>query len=224
MRAFTLIELLVVVAILAVLAAAAVPAALDAGDRARASTCAGRLRNLGGAIHLYCQDHGGAFPRSFHSAAANREPGWAFSVAPYLGAPAATTPDAWKRVFNRWFRCPSDTNSDPAAYSYGLNVFYELDPLGDDYAGSPATWRSIAQVPRPSRTVLLGETKASDYGDHFMCHQWSGASAARNAIAHERHSGHANFLFADGHVEKLSAEATFSPPSTNRWNPSAAEN
>ncbi len=221
-RGFTLVELLTVLAIVVVLAAVVIPATLDAGKRSQAATCAGKLRNLGGAVHLYCQDHGGAFPRSFHSAAPHREPGWAASIAPYLGAPVIKTPEEWKPVFHRLLRCPADTNSDAATYSYGLNVFFELDPAGDDYEGTPATWRCSAQVPTPARTILLGETKASSFGDHFMCHQWSGQAAVTNAVAFDRHQRKANFLFVDGHVERLAATETFTSERRNLWNPSLA--
>jgi prepilin-type processing-associated H-X9-DG protein len=108
-------------------------------------------------------------------------------------------------------------------YSYGLNVHFELDPEGDDYAGSPATWRRTAAVPHPSRTILLAECMPSLYADHFMCHQWSSLKAARTATAHTRHAGRSHFLFLDGHVERLPIESTFDPAkAVNRWNPSLA--
>jgi prepilin-type N-terminal cleavage/methylation domain-containing protein/prepilin-type processing-associated H-X9-DG protein len=222
-RGFTLVEVLAVAAIVAILAALAVPAWNRAGERARAAGCVTKLKTLGLGIQLYSQDHDGDLPRSFHSAGAHREPGWAASIAPYLGAPSANSVAEWKPVFNRFFRCPSDSSSDPTVYSYGLNVFYELTPDGDDYEGSPATWRRLLQVPHPSKTILLAETRPVPFGDHFMCHQWSGTAAARNAVSFDRHAKKANFLFADGHVDPLLVETTFAPlQGTDLWNPSKA--
>jgi prepilin-type processing-associated H-X9-DG protein/prepilin-type N-terminal cleavage/methylation domain-containing protein len=219
--AFTLVELLVVVAVLAVLAALAIPAIAAAQERSQAVSCSGHMRQLGAAILLYTQDNQGRFPRSSHSAAANREPGWAASIAPYLGAQPAEANAAW---VNREFGCPGNSGASTGAYSYGLNVFFELSQ-GDSYLGRPSTWRRLAQVPSPARTILLAESAAAAGGmapDHFMCHQWSGVGAARHAVAHDRHAGKSNFLFVDGHVEALPVEATFNSRDENRWNPSVA--
>jgi len=220
---FTLIEVLAVAAIVSILAALAVPAWNGARERMRAAGCVAKLKTLGTGIQLYAQDHDGELPRSFHSAGAHREPGWAASIAPYLGASQASSLSEWEPVFNRFFRCPSDPTHDPTVYSYGLNVFYELSPDGDDYVGSPATWRRFPQVPHPSKTILLAETRPVPFGDHFMCHQWSGTPAARNALSFDRHAKKSNFLFADSHVDTLLVEATFDPGNgINLWNPSLA--
>jgi len=218
---FTLIELLVIIAIIAILAAIAIPALGSAQERSAGVACAGNLRQLGAAIHLYCADNGGAFPRSFHSAGAYREPGWVASIAPYLGAPEATSKGGGGKIF----RCPADKNPDREAVSYGLNVCFELTPDGDDYLGAPASWRTGASVTAPNRTILLAEVRSAAGGmaaDHFMCHQWSSAGAAKNAVAYDRHTGCSNYLFVDGHVESLTIEQTFISRGKNMWNPSAA--
>lgn len=219
--AFTLIELLAVIAVVALLATLTIPAIAGALERSRSVACSGHMRELGRAVLLYTQDHQGQFPRSSHSAAANREPGWAASIAPYLGARPGEANAAW---VNRHFRCPSNTADTPESYSYGMNVFFELR-RGDSYLGRPATWRSIMHVPRPARTILLAETGSSAGGmapDHFMAHQWSGSAAAQRAVAYDRHDGRANYLFVDGHVESLPVEATFTSRTENLWNPSVA--
>jgi prepilin-type processing-associated H-X9-DG protein len=116
-----------------------------------------------------------------------------------------------------------DACSDVRIYSYGLNVHFELDPDGDDYIGSPATWRRLHQSPSPGGTIWMAQTMPVLYGDHLMCHQWSGLQAAKNALNHTVHSGKANYLFLDGHVELLRVEETFDPGrKINRWNPMLA--
>ena len=63
-RRFTLIELLVVVAIIGILAALLVPVLAKARERARRSSCANNLRQLGTAFSLYADDNDGAYPAS----------------------------------------------------------------------------------------------------------------------------------------------------------------
>ena len=217
---FTLVELLVVIAIVGVLAGLLVPVVGAARSRARSADCGARIRGLGQAVLLHAAENRGVFPRSFHSAAAHREAGWAAAIAPILGAPAPET-DGWPAAFNRLYRCPSDDTTDVWTYSYALNVHFELDPAGDDYAGSPATWRGLERVPVPSRTILLAEPRPVAFGDHLMAHLWGSANAAKNALAHDRHAGRAHYTFCDGHVSALRAEETFDPASgRDLWNPS----
>ena len=59
---FTLIELLVVIAILSLLIAILLPALSQARHHARRMACAGNLRQVGVAIHLYAHDFGDTIP------------------------------------------------------------------------------------------------------------------------------------------------------------------
>jgi prepilin-type N-terminal cleavage/methylation domain-containing protein/prepilin-type processing-associated H-X9-DG protein len=222
-RGFTLVELLVVVAVIGALAAVTFASVRESMRKANAIKCAAKLKSLGSATMLYTLENQGQLPRSFHSAGAHRQPGWAVSIAPFLGISDSQIESGWSAVFNTHFRSPADSSTDPFVYSYALNVHFELDPDGDDYTGSPATWRRLHQIPSPCATILMGQPKPVRFGDHLMCHQWSGIQAAKNALNHEIHGGKANYLFIDGHVETLRVEETFDPSRhLNRWNPSLA--
>jgi prepilin-type N-terminal cleavage/methylation domain-containing protein len=61
-RAFTLIELLVVIAIVAVLAAILFPVFAQAKERAKVTTCASNLRQIGTAFTLYAGDFDDRMP------------------------------------------------------------------------------------------------------------------------------------------------------------------
>lgn len=218
---FSLTELMVGIAILSILCLLGYSTLQKLHGEQRQMQCMNTLRALGQAMHLYSLENEGRFPRSFHSAATHRESGWALSIAPYLGVPEPRTPEEWKTVFNRYYRSAKDPNRDVSLYSYGMNVFLELTPDGDDYEGSPQTWRRHGDVPNPSHTILLAEIRPGFYLDHFMCHQWSSLRAAQNAVAYDRNeNGTSNYLFVDGHVEALPIEATFNPTNgINHWNP-----
>ena len=56
-RAFTLLELLVVIVIVAVLAALALPVLSAVRENGKNAQCVSNLRQIFGALSLYCQDH-----------------------------------------------------------------------------------------------------------------------------------------------------------------------
>jgi prepilin-type processing-associated H-X9-DG protein/prepilin-type N-terminal cleavage/methylation domain-containing protein len=209
-RGFTIIELLVTIAILLALAGLLLPALRGAREAARTSQCASRMRQLGIATMLYADEHGGRFPRSQHSAFVHGEMPWARALAPYLGADDLR----WTNLLRGVYRCPLDARNN--ALSYGLNVYFELGP-DDDYEGKPATWRYRDNLPRPGATILFAENDSA--ADHLMPNFWSGISDVED-LAHNRHGGAANYVFADGHVEKRLLKDVFDPTrGIDAWHP-----
>lgn len=220
---FTLIELLAVLAIGSVLVMLVGATASGTLKKTQNLQCLAKMRTLGTAALLYGQDHQGTFPRSIHSAYAAREKNWVQTIAPYVADGLDPATPHWKEDFNRFYRCPADPHTSTSFYSYGFNVFFELNPSSDDYTGAPATWRRIIQVPHPAKTILLAETTPLANGDHLMCHLWESLVAAENDLDEIRHGNTSNYLFVDGHVESLKVEDTFNPAKNiNRWNPSLA--
>ena len=219
-RAFTLIETLVVTLIIGILVSLGVMVAGRVTTKAAAAETAHMMRQVGTAIQLYCNDHGGEFPRSSHSAYAYQQRGWAREILPYLGSERDISNSAFKEFAARHYRSPLDKRED--GVGFGLNSYFELDPSFDDYPGNPQTWRRIQSLPSPAHTVLMAEIKETTRADHVMAHFWAGEGDAVE-VAHDRHSGKAHYLFAEGHVERLALEEVFKPSaSVNLWNPSIA--
>jgi prepilin-type N-terminal cleavage/methylation domain-containing protein/prepilin-type processing-associated H-X9-DG protein len=218
--AFTLIELLVVIAIIAILAAMLLPALARAKDSARATQCLNNMRQIGLAVRLYADDHDDELPRSQHSAFAHGQLAWGRAIAPELAKDSTTT---WTNLLQGVYHCPSDLHTQP--WSYGQNVYFELDPNNDDYVGSPQTWRRAGTVPHPCATVLQAEAAGSadsmsEGADHIMAHFWVTLQDANNEVAACRHKTRSNYNFIDGHAAARELRMTFDPAkSLDLWDP-----
>ena len=107
-RAFTLIELLVVIAIIAILAAILLPVYSAAQERAHRTGCLNNLKQLGGAIQIFADEHNDQLPgptwqglyAEYDNQDISRLPFYLYS---YLGmAQPASTPQSAKLM-----KCPS---------------------------------------------------------------------------------------------------------------------
>jgi prepilin-type N-terminal cleavage/methylation domain-containing protein/prepilin-type processing-associated H-X9-DG protein len=208
--AFTLIELLVVIAIIAILASMLLPALGQAKERAKAIACNNNLRQLIIASINYDQDQQAlpigypptfpVFPSSDYDVYV-----WYDTLEPYLGRKNTTTYET-----NKVFMCPSSPNGGYFGFlTYAQNGYIN---------GDNPTILGLKDIPRPTWTILFGESDGYDaclyadtdpYGGN-VCYRHAGgnehsvysSNPVEGGITGQKPKiGRANLVFLDSHVE-----------------------
>lgn len=161
-HAFTLIELLVVIAIIAILAAILFPVFATAREKARQTTCASNLKQLGLAVVQYVQDYDENMPSPAAATTTTYSStgqwscgmGWAGILYPYVKSRGVYT-------------CPSDPtlmpNSNYAEISYAINLNTTGSSAGalgiPSGVGYQIPHPLVSTMTAPANTVLFCEVQ-----------------------------------------------------------------
>lgn len=201
---FTLVELLVVIAIIALLLSILLPSLRKARSVAVRLACSHNLKQINLAMEFYLDDHDNAYPCAQDPVSTDPAywlwmgRGWRSFVEPYFGGGIdANNPSV---LF-----CPHDRTSkeqyESTSYAYSMAFYHspeQIDAMttpADTYSNPrPSIRQRSLDVAQPSGKILIGEWLSNhvpvEDDSGWWC--WEGARV---------------FLFADGRVSYLKAEA-----------------
>lgn len=229
---FTLIELLVVISIIAVLAAVAVPAISRGLDSSKAAGCASNLRQLGIGVQRFAAENNGYLLKGWFNQGPNfgggpNDTSWGYSASEWAGwdrvlldyLEQGTPGPNGKRVYTEksasLCRCPADHTKGNVFSNYQVGVgaipnSYRFNASMQDVGRERAV--KLISLPSPSKLILIADGVFKSY-HHVRLNDPNEpgkiSRANSNNIAATRHSGAANYLFADGHMERLKWEETW---------------
>ena len=193
-RGFTLIELLVVIAIIAILAAILFPVFAKAREKARQSSCASNVKQLGLGLLQYAQDYDESLPARY-TAATNQ---WVNVIDPYVKS-------------QQLWVCPSTR-----ATSYGYQEIYlSIRPIAS--IGSPSETVMLCDTGPvlPTNAYDWEIDAPSQFGNPpaAPADEVNGLPVASDtqyrARPHPVHNGGCNVGWVDGHVKWLTTSAFF---------------
>ncbi len=217
---FTLIELLVVMAVIAVLMGILLPSLSAARMHAMRTASAGNLRQIGLAIDMYAQDNEGTFPETSHGLTGQpaRRRSWIFTLSPYIGD------------VNEVRICPADPQRkerrvNPTS-SYVMNEYVAVDAVDPFGRLTGPSYRNKYKLKRPGETITVfvgaDELPTMLTSDHTHSRLWFLPApnvpwdTLRQDVQPDRYgvhkteantSGSSLYLYADGHVETIKAQA-----------------
>jgi prepilin-type N-terminal cleavage/methylation domain-containing protein/prepilin-type processing-associated H-X9-DG protein len=205
-RGFTLVELLVVIAIIGILIALLLPAVQAAREASRRAKCANNMRQVGLAMRQFCDTHHGMWPCTSDTAVSSHTQAWIYTIAPFMESVDSI------RI------CPDDKYADDRLQlqltSYVLNGYLSSE--------SPQPFVSAWKLKSSSKTIVMFELaneKPRDASeDHLHCWNWFKKSTVLQGLVWDtitgdvqvdRHGDTANYLYADGHVDRISSSQIY---------------
>lgn len=218
-RAFSLLELILAVAVVCVLTALTVPSFGIGRVMLHRAGCLSNERQIGLALLTYAQEHDGVLPPSTHTTGRRYiNQSWIYQLEEYIGN------------FDKVRVCPAE----PLARRKQILAMHATSYVLNEMVVDDDTYSQTRRLARPADTLLLfilaENRNPSQTWDHAHTTEWTSWSRAINDVEVDRHRsgpraasrlvGSSNYLYADGHVENLTAK-DFQARFANGVNPAA---
>jgi len=161
-KGFTLIELLVVIAIISILAAILFPVFAQAREKARQTTCASNLKQIGLAMLQYNEDYDESYPQMAYYDQNGQPVDWEGAVQPYIKSGTSQVVDGTSYYYGAgpvWV-CPSYPGADTATAVYGLNYELAREGAGSwtyDNVTHTVTVANLSEIDSPSNSIMIVE-------------------------------------------------------------------
>lgn len=203
-QAFSLLELLIVIAVVAIVVSLSLPVAKGIREQGQTSRCTANLRQIGMALLSYAADNDGKLPP--RSLGLLRTPG---------NAKPPADERTWAQRLYKFgyltqvdaFYCPSEFPKNDAlarkkaingaSQIYGYRIW--ITPGGDWSGEEREEHRKMSSIKEPGDFFLVADSYWTDAD--WESQGYSITPGSQEQLVHLRHSGKANAVFADGHVE-----------------------
>ena len=212
---FTMIELLIVIAIIAILASLLLPALAKVRNIARATQCAGNIRQVGLLTSLYEHDNGWILPHTmryvyssyslpYNMTSTNVNCNY-YHMLLFLGYHNENITAKSTKTF---FECPAAAaRSVYTTYSrryygfiYGIPISLTL-PLNE----TKATLAKLSYYRQPSSKPYLADSMDASEKNMYYSYNRASKDHGGGPYIYAWHDGGCNIMWLDGHLSRLKA-------------------
>ena len=202
-RSFTLIELLVVIAMIAILAAMLLPALNKARETAKGISCVSKINSVITTLRNYSDEYNSWLLPPMPSTSTY----WTMFLYNRKYGVFNVSNDRWQDLWkgkSPW-HCPSEPEHKSSQSGYtvdGAWTDYGINSATTGFRPALGSWKKYQWMKSPSRRAWMADTRGTPVGPPTYFGVNPGHLTNYEQLKN-RHLNTANFIFHDGHYEKM---------------------